>query len=526
MRYRGHHRQVTNRRPWRRSMLTVAAVTGSVLVAPLAVSGPIASDAAVRSPVLSFTDYDRAPWLTAPDIAVNPQGVAPGGVAAPAVQRGYVITGDHLHRFEVTGTPQAAAELRALVERIGVDGDGHALDTTGYRVFTTPPIIDVQYVEAMKHVMTLVGAVQAVIDLATDPALVQDLTDALYKQAPAIQHDDPTTAVQTVAGLVGFVTDPAFLQGVQAVLAEQVRRIQDEGVGLPPGTLDTVLGIATTAIDLITSLSPDPAVLMALAAAVLARLGDGSLPININDDPESILGDITHLAPVGTDVVGVDDTLSDQGLAEVFILPVGVGVGEIGAAWDDGRVKVTAVLNETPTAPVTGVVQQQPSIEPQWDTQGRQCVSRKSNNTAWYDPCYEYATLAKDGDPNRVAWTHHQKGTGKSKGVWRLLKLTVESNRRIHTPDQQWQDWSPDRDISMDCDNYRLQVGVSGVAWSKDVGMCDEWLIHKDSPAVNWKVRWDGNAWRRARNVAGMKTFSVPNGFRPDNVTRYDYEAW
>lgn len=233
------------------------------------------------------------------------------------------------------------------------------------------------------------------------------------------------------------------------------------------------------------------------------------------------------MTPVGTDVLGIDDALADNGLAEVFVLPVGVGVGEIGAAWDDGRLKVTAVLHETPLAPVVDALQQPAQIDPQWDPQPRTCAARKSNNTAWYDTCTQYATLAKDGNPNTVAWTHHQKGLGKSKGIWRLVKMTVQSDRRLGTADQQWQDWSPEADIEHgNCSSTRLQVTVQGVGWSKDFTHCDMWDISKANPAVNWKVRWDGNAWRKERNVAGMKTFSVPNGLKPDNVTRYDYEAW
>ena len=186
MRYRGRHRRVV-RRHRLRAALTVAAVTGSALVAPLATAPATPVQAAVRVSVPSFTEYERASWLAAPDIAVNPPGVSLGGVTAPPVQRGYVITGDHLHRFEITGTPEATAELRALVGRVGVDAAGGSVDTAGYRVFATPPIIDVQYVEAMKHVMTLVGAVGAVIDIATDPALVEGLKDALYEQSA----DDP-----------------------------------------------------------------------------------------------------------------------------------------------------------------------------------------------------------------------------------------------------------------------------------------------------------------------------------------------
>ena len=414
-----------------------------------------------------------------------------------------------------------------MVERVGLDADGRHLDTTGYRVFATPPIIDVQYVEAMKHVMALVGAVGAVVDIATDPALVQGLKDALYEQAPTIHGDDPLTTVQTVEGLVAYMLSPAFIQRIHDAAYELVL----EEAGLPPGTLETIVALATSIIDVVTSLDPNPGTLVPLAEALItqttARLADGSLPININDEPESMLRDLTHLAPVGTDLLGITDTVSDLGLGEVFVLPVGVGVGEIGAAWDEGRLMVSTVVAETPAAMAGALIAQAPSTEPEWDIYPRQCYDRRSNNTAYYDTCYQYASLAKDGEPNRVAWTHHQKGTGKSKGAWTLVKLTVQSDRMKGSPDQRWQDWSPEADIEHgNCYGTELGIQVSGVGWTRTYNHCDLWDIEKDNPAVNWTVKWDVHAWRKDRNVAGMKTFSVPNGYRPINAVRYDYEAW
>jgi len=59
MRYRGRHREVV-RHHRLRGVLTVAAVTGSALVAPLA-TGPAATvHATSPTPVPSFTEYERA----------------------------------------------------------------------------------------------------------------------------------------------------------------------------------------------------------------------------------------------------------------------------------------------------------------------------------------------------------------------------------------------------------------------------------------------------------------------------------
>lgn len=389
----------------RRSAVRHELVVGAaVSVLAGLVSGPVVNAHAATAAVPSFTEYERASWLLAPDIVVNPPGLLPGAVLPAPVQRGYVITGDHLGNFEVTGTDAAEAELRALVDRVGPDENGHALDTTGYRVFVTPPIVAVREADAVK------------------------------------------------------------------------RR----------------------------------------AAAVLESSGE----------PDVLVDDVTHAAPIGTDAA--DDLQEELGLTELFVLPVGVGVGEIGAAWDEGRIKVTTVVQEvglTPPDPVAGEAE----IEPQWDPQAKVCLSRKSNNTAYYDPCYQYATLARDGDPNRTSWTHHQHGTGKSKGVWTLVTLTVESARTVTStsPAQTWLDWSPPADIEMgNCKPYELGIQVYGVNFTRTFTSCDEWDITKGNPSVNFKVEWDGQAWRKDRNVASMKTFGVANGLRARNNARYDYEAW
>ncbi|HWL37678.1 MAG TPA: hypothetical protein VNQ77_15940 [Frankiaceae bacterium] len=389
-----------------RSSMRAQLVVGiAVSVFAGAVSGPVVNAHAATTAVPYFREYERASWLLAPDIVVNPPGPVAGAVLPAPVERGYVITGEHLRNFEVTGSDAADAELRALVDRVSTDENGRALDTTGYRVFVTPPIVAVQHADAAKR--------------------------------------------------------------------------------------------------------------------------HAALLLESSEDPNALVADVTHAAPVGTDAV--DDAQEELGLSELFVLPVGVGVGEIGAAWDEGRIKVTTLVQEVGLTPPADPVAGEAEVDPQWDPQAKVCLSRKSNNTAYYDPCYQYATLARDGDPNRTSWTHHQHGTGKSKGVWTLVTLTVESARTVTStsPAQTWLDWSPSADVNMgNCKPYELGIQVYGVVFTRMFTTCDEWDITKGNPSVNFKVEWDGQAWRKDRSVAGMKTFGVANGLRARNNTRYDYEAW
>jgi hypothetical protein len=143
MRYRTTNRRFRSRATLRAGVLA-AALAGTTLAAPLTPTH--AEDPAV----FTFVGYERPAWLLASDIAVNPPGPQPGEATAPAVERGYVITGDQLSRFDITATAQGQQELAAFVARIAHYNDGLQLDARTYRVYATPSINLARQAEAVK----------------------------------------------------------------------------------------------------------------------------------------------------------------------------------------------------------------------------------------------------------------------------------------------------------------------------------------------------------------------------------------
>lgn len=219
LRYTGRHRLPVRRTPARPAFASITlSVIGATLVAPESAL------ADVHPPVPSFRDYQRVSWLAAPDIVVNPPGPAAGALVAPAVDRGYVITGDHLHDFEITGTAAADAELRGLVERVGPDEDGRPLDVAGYRVFVTPSI---QSVQVMDEFWTLVATIQQVGIEYTDPENVEALLNALIQRIPHIDHegtDDIAFLLRLAEAALYYVTHPPVDPGVVVARIERARR--------------------------------------------------------------------------------------------------------------------------------------------------------------------------------------------------------------------------------------------------------------------------------------------------------------
>lgn len=119
MGYRGRHRKPPRRAKAR-------AVTLALAVSSISLVVPVATTSGARANTLLSVEGLPA-WAFASDIIVNPPGPKPGEAVAPAVSRGYVITGDHLARFNVTATREGQQELAAFVARIK-DNYGLSLD--------------------------------------------------------------------------------------------------------------------------------------------------------------------------------------------------------------------------------------------------------------------------------------------------------------------------------------------------------------------------------------------------------------
>lgn len=483
MAYRGKHGKPTNRAKAR--FITIAlAMASSTLAVPLTTT-TVAKATDLRS-------IEGLPaWAMAPDITVNPPGPGPGQAVAPAVNRGYVITGDQLQRFNITATPEGQQEIQAFVESIK-QAQGITLDAKAYNAFATPPIIYLSFDDLAGKLARLVASAQAVVTHASDPATLNVLLTTIEEQMPVIHHHEPT--VPDLSGVAALVNN------VVALAADLINN--------PPVTPPTT-GELVAMVDQLTL----------MVDALLANLGFET-SAQIAEDP-------THVAPVGTDPV---NSVYDGVLGDVLVLPVGAGLGTVAAAWDDGVMQMTTILETTPLAslsPMVGSLTQYGPGDAQWDPAGGQgCARRKSNNTAWYDTCQWWYHLAKDGNADRQTWSLMHYGTGKSKGAWKLNSLEVRSWRKTGTPDQDWIDWSPRADEDHgNCSSSTVGVNVNAAYLEHTSTHCDLWNIDKGAEPADFANVWMGNVRRSEREVAGLIATNTPNNYVPVDYIRYDYYA-
>ena len=162
-----------------------------------------------------------------------------------------------------------------------------------------------------------------------------------------------------------------------------------------------------------------------------------------------------------------------------------------------------------------------------WTPTNGYCWPRKQNNTAWFDPCYWFYHRTNDGIPDRDTYALAQWGTGKSKSIWYLDSLEVQSWRQKGTPDQDWMDWSPrsDQDAG-NCRSTAVGVNVAAAYIEKSATLCDKWDIHKGAEPADFANRWHGDAHRSERETAMFIATSVPNGYTPHDLVEYDYYAY
>jgi hypothetical protein len=506
MRYHARHR-----RPLSRARVRALAVALTVTASTIA--APLATPASPAHASLSAALAQASPWLRASDIAVNPPGPLPGQATAPAVERGYIITGDQLAKYDITGTAAGQHELAAFA--LAKRKDGVTVNLPLYRVYATPPIMRAGEADLVKQLLAIVVDIQQVIPDVTVPS-TQELIDTIFAAIALAREEVGSVRIQ-------YSHDQLLdteLDSLIAALQRALNSLPDPGSIIDPNSINP-----QTYVDELTALVNG---IKPTLDALLESLGMPS-----SDDA---LADPAHASPVGTDPVTNE---TDGTLGDVFILPFGVSVDEIGAAYENGTVMVETAVEDGPAAgPAAAVLDASNSLsgalvppsEPQWDPAGGACLHRKSNNTAWFDPCSYWYELKKDGDKSHMTWAHNQYGTAKSKGIWRLTDFEVRAERAANSPEQWWRDWSPRADMDNgNCATGSVGVEVAGVSIEHSSEQCDKWDIDKYEEGGHFANTWrtGGNgAWRSERDVDAMKATATINNNAPRNEQRYDYYAY
>ncbi len=261
--------------------------------------------------------------------------------------------------------------------------------------------------------------------------------------------------------------------------------------------------------------------------------------INPDDiDPD----DATHALPIDT---GPVDALSeDEGpLSSSLVVPGCVTPELVGAVVQPaGDIYVKTMFASTagfgcPGADVDvdvvggtqldGVAGQNPGDEDQWTPAGGiGCPKRKQNDTAWFDVCSWWYHRTNDGISGRDTYGLKQYGTGKSKNLWRLDTLEVQSWRKKGTPDQDWVDWSPRSDADYGhCSTDTIGVNVNAAYLEHSDTHCETWDIAKGSEPADFANRWRGDVRRSERDTASIIATNVPDGYYPTDYHDFDYNA-
>lgn len=221
------------------------------------------------------------------------------------------------------------------------------------------------------------------------------------------------------------------------------------------------------------------------------------------------------------------DADGDEPFGDVLAVPRGTTVELIGAMFDEAGLHVKTVLSAAATG--SGVnTMAAPSDSRQWTPAGGlECIGRRSNNTARYDPCqFFYRLDGEDGDPENEIIASQMFGTGISKGLWELTELEVQATPREGTAAQRWIDWDPKADTKGDCQDVTVGVTVQGVGVSKTHQRCETWDIEKNEPGGDFANRWKGEIRRKDRSTASVTATKVADGDRPVSVFDFDYYAW
>lgn len=489
-------------------MAVALTVTGSTLAAPLL------TPASPANATLSATLSEAPSWLKATDITVNPPGPLPGSATAPAVKRGYVITGDQLAKYDITATAAAQQALTAFAAR-AKQNYGVTLNLPLYRVYATPPIMRAGEADLVKQLLSIVLELQQVIP-DVDPPSTQEVIDTVFTLVGELREQIGTIRIQGAHD--DFLDAP-----VDAELAF-IKRALDN---LPdPSDIDPGSVIDPNSVSPQTYVDQVIAIVNSLQPTLDTLVQSLGLPSN-----EEIQADPTHAAPVGTDTLA-STIEGDDGVGSVLVLPTATAVDYVGAAWDEGMVKVTNTLETTPAgslAPTVGTIAQDPSEgSQQWrPAGGLGCTSRKQNDTAWYDTCTWWYELAKDGNSARQTWALEQYGTGKSKRCCHLKSLYLDSDRKKGSPDQDWLRWSPTADSDYgNCATDTVGVNVNSFYVEHSETHCEKWDIDKGEQPASFENAWRGSVGQSERSTASLIATNTPNNYLPTDVVSFDYYAW
>ena len=215
----------------------------------------------------------------------------------------------------------------------------------------------------------------------------------------------------------------------------------------------------------------------------------------------------------------------DGPLENALVVPRGTAVELVGDLQDDSGLAVETLLSAAPRQPEVHAFAA-PSESRRWaPSGGLSCVMRKSNNTAWYDPCQFFWWLGGDRDPDHQTLASQMYGTGKSKGFWRLNTLEVQSYPERSGPPQRWIDWDPKADTKSECEKTTVTVTVEGLGLSRDAQRCERWDIDKKAGPGDFANRWRGGAVRSERSTAAVTATQVDNGATPRYLFEFDYYA-
>jgi hypothetical protein len=216
----------------------------------------------------------------------------------------------------------------------------------------------------------------------------------------------------------------------------------------------------------------------------------------------------------------------DGPLPSALIVPKGTAVDLIGDLYDDSGLHVVTILSAAPRpVEVRGMAAPSDSLE--WTLAGGLgCTDRKSNNTARYDPCqFFYWLSGEDSDPDHQFLGQMLHGTGKSKGLWVLKELELQSYPEEGTAPQRWVDWDPKTDLDTKCSTTTVSVEVRGVGLSTEQQRCEKWDIEKGETAGDFANRWKGSVRRGDRATAMATATQVANGDLPRYRFEFDYYA-